>query len=485
MSAVEFVRQVDAGEADALVVDIGLPDADGRDVVQALRARGVGVPVIFLTARDALPDRLAGFASGGDDYLTKPFHFAELVARLQALIKRGGADSALEVGGCGSIRRATTPRVADASVKLTPTEFRILARLGAAPGDAVRRRELVARRVAARRDRPRQHARRVHREAAPKARDTSRRAGDRDRSRRRLLPAMRRPRLGVRARLLLAVIAAVALALVVSVAAFTLLLSHRLSASATSLARAQAQAALSSLEVREGRLVAPEAADQGTRPGQVWVFSGLRQLEAPNASADLSAAARALARGPERAKTWASRRGSTHCRWSRTARALGRSSQPCRSTRTRTPSAPRFVGALILAGLLLGAVALLSRWMLGRALEPVSRMTADAVAWSATDLDRRFHVGEPYDELTRLAATLDDLLEQIAASLRHEQRFTAELSHELRTPLARISGETELMLRRDRTRTSTARRSSRFNAAPTRWRGPSRRSSPPRSRRQD
>ena len=64
VSAVEFVRQVDAGEADALVVDIGLPDADGRDVVQALRARGVGMPVIFLTARDALPDRLAGFAVG-------------------------------------------------------------------------------------------------------------------------------------------------------------------------------------------------------------------------------------------------------------------------------------------------------------------------------------------------------------------------------------------------------------------------------------
>ena len=53
---------------EALVVDIGLPDADGRDVVQALRAQGVGTPVIFLTARDALPDRLAGFAAGGDDY---------------------------------------------------------------------------------------------------------------------------------------------------------------------------------------------------------------------------------------------------------------------------------------------------------------------------------------------------------------------------------------------------------------------------------
>ena len=89
--------------------------------------------------------------------------------------------------------------------------------------------------------------------------------------------------------------------------------------------------------------------------------------------------------------------------------------------------------------------------MLGRALRPVSRMTADAAAWSAHDLDRRFEVGEPYDELTQLGATLDELLERIAASLRHEQRFTAELSHELRTPLARISGETELMLRRERT----------------------------------
>ena len=82
---------------------------------------------------------------------------------------------------------------------------------------------------------------------------------------------------------------------------------------------------------------------------------------------------------------------------------------------------------------------------------PVSRMTADAAAWSEHDPDQRFHRGEPYDELTQLAATLDRLLERIAASLRHEQRFTAEISHELRTPLARISGEAELMLRRQRT----------------------------------
>ena len=78
-------------------------------------------------------------------------------------------------------------------------------------------------------------------------------------------------------------------------------------------------------------------------------------------------------------------------------------------------------------------------------------MTDDAADWSEHDLDRRFNRGEPYDELTQLAATLDALLERLSASLRHEQRFTAELSHELRTPLAKIAAESELALRRERT----------------------------------
>src|SRR2546426_3935664 len=73
---------------DVLVVDVGLPDADGRDVCQALRAQGLTAPVLFLTARDAVPDRLSGFAAGGDDYITKPFVFAELVARLRVWLRR-------------------------------------------------------------------------------------------------------------------------------------------------------------------------------------------------------------------------------------------------------------------------------------------------------------------------------------------------------------------------------------------------------------
>ena len=128
---------------DALVVDVGLPDADGRDVCQALRAQGVGAPVLFLTARDAVTDRLSGFSAGGDDYLTKPFHFDELVARLKALLRRASPEPATTVG---ALRLDPTTHAAAhgaLEVSLTPTEFRVLAALAARPGVVLRRRDLV------------------------------------------------------------------------------------------------------------------------------------------------------------------------------------------------------------------------------------------------------------------------------------------------------------------------------------------------------
>ena len=138
----EAVRAA-AKHPDAVVLDIGLPDADGRDVLQALRARGLAAPVIFLTARDAVADRLSGFAAGGDDYLTKPFVLAELVARLQAVLRRSGADGRTVVGGL-TLDPAAHALIGDGSrVDLTPTEFRVLAALAAAPGDVLRRRDLV------------------------------------------------------------------------------------------------------------------------------------------------------------------------------------------------------------------------------------------------------------------------------------------------------------------------------------------------------
>ena len=139
----ELLERIEHSAPDALVIDIGLPDADGRDLCQALRARGIAAPVLFLTARDALVDRIAGFDAGGDDYLAKPFAFVELVARLEALLRRSGGDGVLDAAGLQL--NPVSHSAADGSheVALTPTEFRLLARLMSRPGEAVRRRELV------------------------------------------------------------------------------------------------------------------------------------------------------------------------------------------------------------------------------------------------------------------------------------------------------------------------------------------------------
>jgi two-component system OmpR family response regulator len=139
----ELLARIGKGIPDALVVDIGLPDADGRDLCQALRARGIQTPVLFLTARDALVDRIAGFDAGGDDYLSKPFAFVELVARLQALIRRSGGEGAVEAAGRRLDPVSHAVERNGATVPLTPTEFRLLARLLSRPGEAVRRRDLV------------------------------------------------------------------------------------------------------------------------------------------------------------------------------------------------------------------------------------------------------------------------------------------------------------------------------------------------------
>ena len=115
---------------DVLVLDVGLPDADGRDVCQALRARGVWSPVLFLSARDALTDRISGFHAGGDDYLTKPFALAELLVRVQALLPRRAEPAARPEGLVLDPAEHAVVGL-DAHVSLTPTEFRLLAALAA------------------------------------------------------------------------------------------------------------------------------------------------------------------------------------------------------------------------------------------------------------------------------------------------------------------------------------------------------------------
>lgn len=117
---------------DAVVLDIMLPDIDGLKVLQRMRADGSDVPVLFLTAKDALDDRIAGLTAGGDDYVTKPFSLEEVVARLRGLIRRATVamavnDSPLIVVGDLELNEDSHEvRRAGRSIELTATEFELL-----------------------------------------------------------------------------------------------------------------------------------------------------------------------------------------------------------------------------------------------------------------------------------------------------------------------------------------------------------------------
>jgi two-component system, OmpR family, response regulator len=116
---------------DAVVLDVMLPDFDGLEVLRRMRSDTPDVPVLFLTARDAVEDRVAGLTAGGDDYVTKPFSLEELVARLRGLLRRSGMSatrqgSELVVGDLVLDEDSHEVRRGDALVELTATEFELL-----------------------------------------------------------------------------------------------------------------------------------------------------------------------------------------------------------------------------------------------------------------------------------------------------------------------------------------------------------------------
>jgi two-component system, OmpR family, response regulator len=130
---------------DAIVLDVMLPGADGFAVCRQLRDKGVWAPVLMLTARDAVGDRVDGLDSGADDYLTKPFSFAELLARLRALTRRGPAERpAVVVVGTLALDPAThRVRRGDVEVRLSPKEFALLESLMRRPGQVLSRLDLL------------------------------------------------------------------------------------------------------------------------------------------------------------------------------------------------------------------------------------------------------------------------------------------------------------------------------------------------------
>jgi two-component system, OmpR family, response regulator len=134
-----------ATEYDAIVLDVMLPQADGFAVCRRLRERGTWTPVLMLTARDSVDDRVAGLDAGADDYLAKPFSFAELLARLRALVRRAPVErpTVLEVGDLRADPGTRQAWRGDAEISLSSKEFALLETFMRRPGQVLSRFQLL------------------------------------------------------------------------------------------------------------------------------------------------------------------------------------------------------------------------------------------------------------------------------------------------------------------------------------------------------
>ncbi len=130
-----------SGDFDALIVDRGLPGGDGINIVTALRAQGITTPAVFLTALNDVDNRIAGLRAGGDDYIAKPFSFLELLARLEAILRRKNTahETILRVGDLELNLITRAVRRANTEIALMPREFRLLELLMRHAGQTVTR----------------------------------------------------------------------------------------------------------------------------------------------------------------------------------------------------------------------------------------------------------------------------------------------------------------------------------------------------------
>lgn len=143
-----LIDRLAAANVDLVILDRTLPDAEGVDLCRRLRETGNEVPILMLTARDALHDKLEGLQAGADDYLTKPFAFAEMAMRVEALLRRAGRTGALQppilrVGPLALDRTRKTVEADGARIALTATEFALLTFLMENPDRPVDRQELL------------------------------------------------------------------------------------------------------------------------------------------------------------------------------------------------------------------------------------------------------------------------------------------------------------------------------------------------------
>jgi two-component system, OmpR family, sensor kinase len=268
-----------------------------------------------------------------------------------------------------------------------------------------------------------------------------------------MIGLLRRRPAHLRNRLLAVVLLATVLALVATTVGFNLLLESRLKATANDLLRTQVNTELAEVRIDHGRLTVPDFPREGAVIDEpVWIFAMGRPLERPRNMTALDDEARALAGGPRRiVEVPREDARLLAVPVMNGGRQVGTIVAGVSMTPYRRAHHVALVTSLVVGGTLLLVVLVATRWVLNAGLRPVAKMTAQAAEWSENDLDRRFDLGPPRDELTQLAATLDGLLGRLAAGLRHEQRFSAELSHELRTPLTRMRAQAQLALADDPT----------------------------------
>jgi len=139
------VYQAGVNDYDLVILDVMLPLKDGFEVCREFRAEGLTFPILMLTARDAPPDRVVGLDMGADDYLTKPFDFHELLARLRALLRRGPAlrPETVEVADLSIDMRARRVRRGGSQIELTAKEYALLEYLARRAGEVVSRAEIA------------------------------------------------------------------------------------------------------------------------------------------------------------------------------------------------------------------------------------------------------------------------------------------------------------------------------------------------------
>jgi signal transduction histidine kinase len=256
--------------------------------------------------------------------------------------------------------------------------------------------------------------------------------------------------LDLRGRVTLASALALAAGLAVLTIGINLLISHQLDADASTVLRERANAELATLEFGpHGAIIAHDAPNDAALDRYGWVFArDGRAVEHPPTTPEVQRAAAALAGTTRPVDRDVGDR--VRLRAMPAYDAAGRRSGAVVVGESLTPYAQSqrvvLVATLAIGVFVLAAGTLLVRRAVDKALRPVADMTERAADWSEHDLERRFNLGPPRDELTALSATLDGLLARLGSSLRHEQRFSAEVAHELRTPLAGIRGEAELAL---------------------------------------